>query len=551
MGSECQVSRNGSTLAALTKYKWLAAVVGVLLAGGPVLWFTSWLQSQGEAEASVVANWSIRNAERMIDQAVSSFHELDARGIHSCGASDVKILQQTLFASDLIRELAVIDRIGQTLCTDHGDVFLARDTIVTAATSSPEIMLDVVRTAESNERLLRVRRSASPGKLGLSALFHASQLLPRIAPNGASFSDYVQITLADGTLIGSSGVKPSERDQRIDQMLGRTKSERYGPIVTVAMIRNGMVASHDDLRRIGLVATGISAILLLICALIVLWRHQHNSISELKDALISDDFVPYYQPIIDINSGRLLGAEVLARWCKSDGTIVAPEDFIALMELRELALDLTRLLMRKVCAEVGSALENRPQLYVTFNIAPRHFSDPAIINDVGSIFEASPIRFSQIVLELTERHEIEDHGAARRVIAALQGLGYKIALDDVGTGHNGLSYIHKLGVDIIKIDKLFIDAIATAPPSQAIVATLVGLSRDLQMQVIAEGVESFEQVTYLRKYGILAAQGYVFAPPLPGSAFLELIKAIGPRPSETDDLGKASQKVRLADNRAA
>jgi hypothetical protein len=171
MGSECQVSdarlsRNGSTLAALTKYKWLAAVVGVLLTGGPVLLFTSWLQSQGGAEASVAAYWSIRNMELMIDQAVTSFHELDARGIHSCGASDVEILQQTLFASESFRELGVIDRSGQTLCTDHGNVFLARDTIVTAATSSSEIMLDVVRTTESTERLLRVRRLASPGKLG-------------------------------------------------------------------------------------------------------------------------------------------------------------------------------------------------------------------------------------------------------------------------------------------------------------------------------------------------------------------------------------------------
>ena len=154
---------------------------------------------------------------------------------------------------------------------------------------------------------------------------------------------------------------------------------------------------------------------------------------------------------------------------------------------------------------------------------------------------------------MTERHEIEDHAAARRVIAALQGLGYRIALDDVGTGHNGLSYIHKLGVNIIKIDKMYVDAVATEPQSQAIVATLVSLSRDLQMQVIAEGVETFEQVSYLREHGIHAAQGYVFAPPLPGSAFLELVKATDPRPSNivADNLAQASQNVRSAVNRAA
>ena len=540
-------------MAALTKYKWLAAVVGVLLTGGPVLLFTSWLQQQGETEVSVAANWSISNAELMIDQAVTSFHEFDARGIGSCGASDVEILQRTSFASESIRELAVVDRNGQTLCTDHGNVFLARDIIVTAATSNSEIMLDVVRTAEGDARLLRVRRLASPGKPGLSALLRASQLLPRIAPDGTPFSGYARMTLADGTLIGTSGVEPSESDQRTDQIIGRTKSERYGPIVTVAMVRNGVIANHDDLRRIGMVATGIAAVLLLISALAIILRQSRDPISLIKDALIADEFVPYYQPIIDINSGKLLGAEVLVRWRKSDGTIVVPGDFIALMESSGLVLDLTRLLMRKVCAEVGSTLGTRPQMYIAFNIAPQHFSDPAIINDVGSIFEASPIGFSQIVLELTERHEIEDHAAARRVIAALQGLGYRIALDDVGTGHNGLSYIHKLGVNIIKIDKMYVDAVATEPQSQAIVATLVGLSRDLQMQVIAEGVETFEQVSYLREHGIHAAQGYVFAPPLPGSAFLELVKATDPRPSNivADNLAQASQNVRSAVNRAA
>jgi EAL domain-containing protein (putative c-di-GMP-specific phosphodiesterase class I) len=155
-----------------------------------------------------------------------------------------------------------------------------------------------------------------------------------------------------------------------------------------------------------------------------------------------------------------------------------------------------------------------------------------VLNDVGSIFEGSSIRLSQVVLELTERHELHNLAAARRVIAALQALGCRIAIDDVGTGHSGLSYILKLGVDIIKIDKLFVDAIKTERHSQAIVATLVDLARNLRMQIVAEGVENFEQVIYLREHGISAAQGFVFAPPLPASAFLQLVEAIDPFSAE-------------------
>jgi sensor c-di-GMP phosphodiesterase-like protein len=108
----------------------------------------------------------------------------------------------------------------------------------------------------------------------------------------------------------------------------------------------------------------------------------------------------------------------------------------------------------------------------------------------------------------------------------LQALGIKVAIDDVGTGHGGLSYLLKLGVDIIKIDKMFVDAIGTERYSQTIIETLVELGRTMNMEVIAEGVERFEQVEYLRLKGVNEAQGYVFAPPLPASSYLALVEAM-------------------------
>ncbi len=135
------------------------------------------------------------------------------------------------------------------------------------------------------------------------------------------------------------------------------------------------------------------------------------------------------------------------------------------------------------------------------------------------------------MLELTERDPIDNLTETRRVIAALQGIGVRIAIDDVGTGHSGLSYMLKLGVDIIKIDKMFVDAIGSDRNSKTIVETLIDLAHNMRMDVIAEGVETFEQVTHLRELGIRSAQGYVFAPPLPGSAFQQLIEAIDPLPA--------------------
>ena len=192
---------------------------------------------------------------------------------------------------------------------------------------------------------------------------------------------------------------------------------------------------------------------------------------------------------------------------------------------------MTRDLMRRVCVEAGAAIGRRPALKISFNFAGQLFSDETIVNDVRKIFSGSPIKLSQVVLEVTERDPIENFTATRQTIAAFQGLGVRIAIDDVGTGHSGLSYMLKLGVDIIKIDKMFVDAIGTDRNSTTIVETLVDLAHNMRMDVVAEGVENFEQVMYLRELGIRSAQGYVFAPPLPGKAFLQLVEAIDPLPA--------------------
>ncbi|MGH6739839.1 MAG: EAL domain-containing protein, partial [Bradyrhizobium sp.] len=408
----------------------------------------------------------------VIDQTVAILNGLATRGVESCAPANVEQMRRTVFVSGPIKEIALIGPNGQTQCTDAGTAFEPRDILASAATADANVMLDVVHMTDPDDRLLRVRRVGARGKAALAALLPANMMLPQVSPGGERFTGTSRMTLADGTLVGASGSSRDKDAGSESQVISRMRSERFGPIVTVANGANGTIATYDDLRRIGMVVSGMIAVAILICALLIPWRQRSNPISEIEAGLVADEFIPYYQPIIDLNTGRLLGAEVLVRWRKPDGTIIAPGAFIPLVESSGLVLDMTRSLMRQVCREAGQAIGRRPQMYIGFNIAPRHFIDAVILNDVGSIFEGAPIRLSQVVLELTERYEIENLSATRRVIAALQGLGCRISLDDVGTGHSGLSYILKLGVDIIKIDKLFVEAIKTERQSQAIVKTL-------------------------------------------------------------------------------
>jgi sensor c-di-GMP phosphodiesterase-like protein len=311
----------------------------------------------------------------------------------------------------------------------------------------------------------------------------------------------------------------------------RSTSSKFGFVVEMAVPQSAIGPPSGDLERLGLLARITVGIVLIGFTLLLPRPQRDNPVAELERALEAGEFIPYYQPIVDIRSGQLRGAEVLVRWKKPDGSLVLPGAFVPLAESSGLILAMTRRLMRHVCTDLGPAIGMRPGLKIGFNMAARLFRDESIVKEVRNAFAGSPIDLSQVVLELTERDPIESLTETRRVIAALQGIGVRIAIDDVGTGHSGLSYMLKLGVDIIKIDKMFVDAIGSDRNSKTIVETLIDLAHNMRMDVIAEGVETFEQVIHLRELGIRSAQGYVFAPPLPGSAFLQLIEAIDPLPA--------------------
>jgi sensor c-di-GMP phosphodiesterase-like protein len=444
-----------------------------------------------------------------------------------------------------VKALSVLDAGGQTLCTDRGVSLAHHELVSSTTTANRDVRLDVVRMAAGAEPMLRVRRQLSSSRASLAAVLPIELLLPQVASDGTPFAGFVRITFSDGTIVGATEPRLTAAEtEALDN--SSIQSSRYGAVVTAAMARDSAIASRGDLRRIGMAVTGLLVLILLVTALMVPWSDRAHPFHDLERAIGAGELVPFYQPIVDIKTGAIVGAEVLVRWRQDNGSLVLPAVFIPFLESTDTIIDMTRSIMQQACEEVGPLLERRPHMYVTFNIAPRHLAGDMLVDDIGSIFVGGPISTSQIVLEITERYQIEDLAATRELIASLQGIGCRIAIDDVGTGHNGLTYILKLGVDIIKIDKIFVDAINTEAHSRAIVDTLVDLARNLRMQIVAEGVEDFKQVELLRERGIGLAQGYVFAPPLPGSAFVQLIETIDPLTSKTPGFviaGEASDAV--------
>ena len=514
----------------VTRRNLFAIVVGGVLAGGPFIAFNLWLDNvierQGQSEVSTAARRAIALAEARVRDAIGTLDTLAVAGVSSCDQQDMEAMRRAAFSTIPVKEIAVIGPDGKTLCNHLGLPPGEREVV----SSEPLVgaggyRLDTI-SLPGGERMVRLRRDVGSAHNSISALVPTVLFLPQVSTGGGPFSGYARIVTAQGATIGEAGGRTADSESA--NFSANIRSNKFGFEVEVLSPRARIEAEHADLKWFGLFAAGI--IMMIVTGFVVLTprRAPRNPITDIERALEAGEFIPYYQPVVDIRSGQLRGAEVLVRWRKPDGTLVLPGSFIPLMEQSDLIDDLTRRLMRKVCAEVGPALGRRPDLRISFNFAGKLFSEPSIVNDVRNIFVDSPIKFSQVVLEVTERDPIENFTETRQTIAALQGLGVRIAIDDVGTGHSGLSYMLKLGVDIIKIDKMFVDAIGTDRNSTTIVETLVDLARNMRMDVVAEGVENFEQVMHLRTLGVRAAQGYVFAPPLPGSSFLQLVEALDP-----------------------
>jgi EAL domain-containing protein (putative c-di-GMP-specific phosphodiesterase class I) len=240
---------------------------------------------------------------------------------------------------------------------------------------------------------------------------------------------------------------------------------------------------------------------------------------------VSGEFVPFAQPVFSLDTGAITGCEILARWVRRDGTIISPYRFIPLAEETGRIVPLTRRMVTDALSELRPLLSRDAALTVAFNISPSHFLSPEFVEEMCDLVHEAGVSARQIILEITERQELPDLAIAASLIARLGQCGFQVAIDDAGSGHSGLSYLQTLGVQIIKIDKLFVDAVESAYSARVIVEMLVRVAHELGMAVIAEGIERPEQLSWLREIGVDQGQGFLVSAPIPIHEFRSLTEA--------------------------
>jgi len=255
--------------------------------------------------------------------------------------------------------------------------------------------------------------------------------------------------------------------------------------------------------------------------------------NSLRRGLERDEFAVYYQPQVDISSQRIVGTEALVRWQHPERGLVSPLEFISVAEETGLIVPLGTWVLQTACAQnVAWQQAGHAPMPVAVNLSARQFQERDLLDTVTQALEKSGMDSQYLQLEITEGVAMQDVESTATTLRALREMGIQIAIDDFGTGHSSLSYLKSFPVSALKIDRSFVRDLTVDPDDAAITAAILAMAKSLSLKVIAEGVETEEQLAFLKERGCDEMQGFLFSKPVPASA-LEKMLARSSRPQAT------------------
>ncbi len=238
----------------------------------------------------------------------------------------------------------------------------------------------------------------------------------------------------------------------------------------------------------------------------------------LRRALSNDELVLYYQPLVDVVSGDIFGMEALVRWKHPQLGLLNPDRFIPAAEQSGLIVPIGKWVLREACRQAKEWQRRGRSLLVAVNLSARQFQEPDLARQVKEALEQAELRPEFLELEITEGNAMQDVEKAIQTLRQLKSLGIRIALDDFGTGYSCLNYLKQFPIDTLKLDQSFVRDI-TAPEDSQIALGVIALAHSLRLKVVAEGVETIGQLTFLRENACDRLQGYLFSRPMPAEHF--------------------------------
>ena len=494
-----------------------------LLIGNMIL--ENFAMHQARNEMNAIADRYISRSEAAISDVVEVLRQMQVKGLTSCTRQNQGEFEKTLSENVIINAIGIVDHRGVPMCYVPAQVRRGSSILPALKPDAPRVGIGMswmeyqgIRTALVSWKLRngwRLVANISPTVLAIEPgpdyLRHASEIEVRLG------RDHVWVNPANSNLpviMGSNFIEEF------------AASTIYPINVRIRSDRNAVMSLVGELKIVAVIACSGIAIFLIALGVWLSWKPEKDAEDDFVASIRNNEFIPYYQPVVDIVTGELQGCEMLMRWQLPNGKMVPPGQFMTYAETSGHIFEMTRSIMRQSIDDLGELYSKHPELKLSVNLFAGHFNDRSIVDDLLDIYEDSPIALNQVVMEVTERQPLEDIDLARKIIAELQAHGIRVALDDVGTGHGGLAYLQKLGMDIVKIDKMFIDPLGSEENAFRLVDAIAELADTMNMGIIAEGVEKYEQIVLLRELGVSSAQGYIFSKPLPARKYLEFAEDI-------------------------
>jgi EAL domain-containing protein (putative c-di-GMP-specific phosphodiesterase class I) len=247
--------------------------------------------------------------------------------------------------------------------------------------------------------------------------------------------------------------------------------------------------------------------------------------TSLRRGLERNEFVLHYQAKLDLRTGRITGVEALVRWQHPDMGTVPPAQFIPLAEETGLIVPIGKWVLHTACAQnVAWQRQGLPPVCMAVNLSARQFADEDLIEDIAAALKSTGLKPEFLEVELTESMVIQNTERAGRVLNEIKKMGVRLAIDDFGVGYSSLTHLKRFPIDTLKVDRSFIRDLPKDPEDKAITEAIIAMGKSLNLTVVAEGVETQEQQSFLRGLDCDEMQGFYFSKPIAGDAFAELLR---------------------------
>jgi c-di-GMP phosphodiesterase len=458
----------------------------------------------------------IERAERATDYAIMAAHEGSEVNRQTCATNGA--LATIVNRSGTVKNIELFDLAGQRVCSAFPD-FTHSDTVSVPAFSGVAATNSALRfrAAMANEHPFLIVAWQVETEGTIVVVSDLDGLLFDMLPSDVRDHAEANLTIEQGMAVARFTGRDGPTDQPVTH---EATSERYPLTAHIAISRAAFEQWGRQWAWLGYLVGGLFGALAAFAAVREMNRPADPR-KVLLAALSRGEFRPYYQATFDLQSGQIVGCEVLMRQVRADGTIVPPLAFIPQAEATGVIIPMTRAVMKTALAELQPILQTNPAFHVAFNVVAADFASRTFLSEMTQIVRDAGVDKRQIIFELTERQHLLGDTELRTVVQSVRDVGFRMALDDTGTGHNGLSHVQDLGVDIIKIDKRFVDFVEKDDAAHAIVEMLVRLADRLGMATVAEGIETSTQQDLLGKLGVTHGQGYLVGKPVPAYVFLK------------------------------